>query len=126
MSYEKPVDDYDTILQAASARINIGAEVLEECDRQVEKWGLQRRPGYTFMDALDHSERFERPVTTDDAKAICDFKIDDGTCGWIDILLEEFMEARDEAKAGRRDALRTELIQVAAVVVSAIQDLDRI
>lgn len=109
----------------AIARENIAVEVLHECDRQVVKWGLQRRPAYSDMDGLDHAERFEVALTTDMAKAICDFKIEDGTACWIDILLEEFMEARDEAKLGDIAALRMELVQVAAVVISAIQDIDR-
>lgn len=125
MSFANLSDDQRAMLQAQSARCCIVDEVLEECERQVVKWGLQRRPGYTQLDALDHAEHFETQVTTDMAKAICDFKIADGTACWMDILLEEFMEARDEAKAGNKAALREELIQVAAVVVSAIQDLDR-
>lgn len=125
MSFPELSDEQRAILGASGARRQIIEEVLNECHRQVVKWGLQRRPGYTQLDALDHAEHFETPVTTDMAKAICDLKIDDGTACWMDILLEEFMEARDEAKLGNKEALRVELIQVAAVVISAIQDLDR-
>lgn len=126
MSFANLSDGQREQLQASAARSYIGQEVLAECDRQVTLWGVQRRPAYTDMDALDHAERFPYSVLdTSLAKSLCDFKMQDGTASWQDIIAEEFMEARDEAKKGDLSALRVELIQLAAVIISAIQDIDR-
>ena len=45
---------------------------------------------------------------------------------WLGIEGEEFGEACEALEAGDLDAYRTELIQVAAVAVSAIECLDRV
>ena len=116
-----------TLFQAAVAnagRREIVKEILDECLRQVQLWGVQNRPAFTRFDAIEHAEVFVTRLDTDLAKGLCDFKMNDGSASWNDIILEEYMEARDEALAGETDKLRVELIQLAAVIVSAIQNLD--
>lgn len=73
-------------------------EVQEERQRQDEIWGLQNH----------------------------------GVCGWMLILSEEFGEAAKDANQihfeKRKDRVsnyRSELVQVAAVAVAAIESLDR-
>lgn len=125
MSLESLTSQQVERLQAASHRTGIAEDVLRECDRQVELWGVQHRPAFTHFDAIEHAETFSTAMDTDLAKGLCDFKMNDGTASWNDIILEEFMEARDEAMFGNEDALRVELVQLAAVIISSIQDLDR-
>lgn len=48
-----------------------------------------------------------------------------GTGDYLGILHEEFLEAQVEALKGNKTALRTELIQVAAVAVAWVEKLDR-
>lgn len=125
MSFPELSDEQRAILGAAGARRQIIEEVLNECHRQVLLWGLQRRPVYNGIDVYDHVERFGGVIDTEMAKAICDLKMADGSASWTDIITEEHLEARDEAVKGDRAKLRTEWIQQAAVLISAIQDLDR-
>lgn len=97
------------------------SEVEGEVYQQVEKWGRQRHP--------DHPAHLEEAEARGVYKAL-----EDGTCQalyvlgkskegppWSFILLEEVFEA---LAAEDRIALREELIQVAAVCVSWIDDID--
>ena len=88
---------------------------LVECERmaQVEKWGTQSMP-----DGTSTTYAFQRDAmrnTTDRAMA-------NGTCTWRHVLAEEFFEALAEVDP---EKLRVELVQVAAVCVAWIEDLDR-
>lgn len=88
-------------------------EVADERTRQVTKWGVQTRPtgaSSAFMRARDLAQKRT------------DAKMKDGTATWHDILFEEFMEAISEEDAAK---MRVELIQLAAVAVSAVEDIDR-
>lgn len=125
MSFGNLTRTQAAMLQAAVRRIDVVEDILEECERQVKKWGVQEHPAFTHFDAIEHSETFSAELTTDLARGLCDFKSEDGKVSWNDIMLEEYMEARDEAMFGNEDALRVELVQLAAVIVSSIQDLDR-
>lgn len=98
------------------------SEVRQERSRQNEKWGQQHHPDYTEDDfgpvvfAMNNA---------DDARKACEHKFEDGKGSWFDISREEFWEAIDEARAGNKKALRKELIQLAAVCVAWVEDLDR-
>jgi hypothetical protein len=104
--------------------------VSHELGRQASKWGEQnhqdvhpdicRGPTYITM-----CKTLNIP-TADDAKANCDMSFEEGTGGWVDILLEEFCEATEQAYnvmvaedpvtlTEAEEKLYTELIQTAAV-----------
>lgn len=100
-------------------------EVGREMQRQVEIWGEQSHPIYKHDDLFELVKDGECALTTNMAKHICDTRLGVGECSWVDILNEEVMEARDEAIAGDPVATREELIQVAAVAMSAVMSLDR-
>jgi len=94
-------------------------EVLEERRRQDVKWGEQRDiqnviRGYDY--AISPA-RFYQDIEQTRAEG--------GRSTWTDILLEEVAEAIDEAKAGDIAALRKELVQVAAVAVNWVENIDR-
>lgn len=103
-------------------------EVSMEMQRQVELWGVQEHPMYKHKDIFGYAEDLmdetENSMTTA-AKLLTDGRLDAGECSWLDILNEEVLEARDEAIAGDPVATREELIQVAAVAMSAVMSLDR-
>lgn len=110
---------------AGSKRMGIAFEVLAECDRQVEKWGIQSWPTYTQLDIFDHGVEFGTEITADSARELCDYKAQTGQLSWFDICNEEYLEARVEAVKGDKEALRVELIQAAACLISAIASLDK-
>ncbi len=99
-------------------------EVMKEQDRQVQKWGKQSHPHYTEYPLLPPSISVLVSPTARNAKMICDTKASTGKVSWNDIFVEEVLEACEEAKKGDVKALRKELIQVAAVCCSWINDLD--
>lgn len=88
-------------------------DVADERVRQVRKWGVQTRP-----DGTDH--RWD--VIANVAKDNVDRKAAAGTLTWTDILNEEVQEAFAETDPA---ALREELVQVAAVALAWVEDIDR-
>ena len=110
---------------ASTKRMSIAFEVLDECTRQVEKWGIQSWPIYTQRDIFDHGVEFGEEVNADTARELCDHKSQIGELSWLDICNEEYLEARVEAVKGDKEALRVELIQAAACIISAIASLDK-
>ncbi|WP_278939218.1 hypothetical protein [Pseudomonas helleri] len=96
-------------------------EVFKEMEAQVNKWGEQNHASYTYPDVT----LGQRVTNADEAKIICDSKMDVGNGSWTDIFLEEALEAVDEAREGNKEMLRMELIQVAAVAVSWVMSIDR-
>lgn len=93
--------------------------IYDERIRQDAKWGKQREiknaiPGYAY--AINGADYY---------KSIEQRRAKDHQSTWIDIILEEVAEAIDEAKAGDTAALRKELVQVAAVAVNWVENLDR-
>lgn len=91
------------------------ADVHEERVRQLDRWGVQHRHDDTGGDTLR--------AEAEQAKRICQAmeKHVDGGAGWRVVLAEEVAEVfaeRDPAP------LRAELVQVAAVAVAWIEDLD--
>lgn len=91
----------------------VGAEMA----RQAAKWGEQNHPSYTEMVYVESPARYARDWV--------EKKAANGELSWFDILFEEIFEAQDEAKAGNVDALKTELVQCAAVICSWIESIDR-
>lgn len=93
--------------------------VADERARQDNKWGPQRNilNAISGFEYAIYSARFYQDIEQTRAEG--------GRSTWIDILLEEVAEAVDEAKGGDIAALRKELIQVAAVAVNWIENLDR-
>jgi len=91
-------------------------EVNAERDRQEAKWGRQTHPVRSLIRSID--------IDTHEAelsKEMCDVLASDGLVTWYDILLEEFREVFAETDPKKQ---RIELIHVAAVAVSIIQDID--
>lgn len=96
-------------------------EIVEERKRQLAKWGEQDHPS---TNGSDHIVAFWR--TAPQLRPFFQRRADEaaarGDLTWADILLEEVFEAlaEDDVKP-----LRAELVQVAAVVVAWIENLDR-
>lgn len=106
---------------ATPKMISIASEIVEERQRQVDKFGEQRHP-----DGLGHA-----PISAAnflaEARARCDKATSRGssdtygTLTWEEILTEEYAEALCETDP---DKLRVELLQVAAVCAAWIEDID--
>ncbi|AGZ38587.1 hypothetical protein [Actinoplanes friuliensis] len=89
------------------------AEVAAERRAQDKKWGLQNHP-----DGTGPAYAAEAAL----ARKECDEAAATGSLSWRHILLEEVAEATAEDDP---EALRRELIQVAAVAVAWAEALDR-
>lgn len=94
----------------AAALDDIGAER----EAQYAKWGPQHHPDGTTDSA---STRYHR----DTSRKVCDIAASRGQVTWAHILTEEFFEAMCEEDL---EALRKELIQVAAVASAWVEDID--
>ena len=94
--------------------MDVVQEVQNEVNRQFELWGEQNHP--------DGTGREEQRQTADTFKSLMKTWAQDDSLTFRDILFEEVLEAYAETDDG---ALRTELIQVAAVAVTWIQAIDR-
>jgi hypothetical protein len=92
------------------------ADVDAERQRQLAKFGEQRHPDGTGL----HPERQKR--LADEARALCERADRNGFLAWSHIFWEEVREAMAEEDPA---ALRTELVQVAAVCAAWIADLDQ-
>jgi hypothetical protein len=100
--------------EAPASTESVLAEVGEERERQYAKWGPQHHPDGTALDGAKY--------LADKARERCDEAAREGRVDWNYILTEEFLEARaeDPDTAG----LRKELLQVAAVCVAWVEDID--
>lgn len=106
--------------------------VSAERDRQDRKWGVQDHPDLDPVlvgrpggaTPQRHAECLEIP-TAGRAKFLCGTAADRGEVTWAAILTEELCEAVEAAALGDREALRSELMQVAAVAVAWMEALDR-
>lgn len=87
-------------------------DVEDEQYRQIAKWGVQHHPDGTSA---------AYAVPRDAARNTCDRATHEGRLTWRHILKEEVMEAFAETDPGE---LRTELVQVAAVALSWVNDID--
>lgn len=93
---------------------DIAAEVLNENRRQEILWGEQNHPNGT-------GERSDE-IKANNAKQWCEAARRKGMLTWKYILYEEVMEAFAESSPSE---LRKELVQVAAVALSWIDNIDR-
>ncbi|MBK6920533.1 MAG: hypothetical protein IPH07_24245 [Deltaproteobacteria bacterium] len=99
------------------SQITIAGEIMQERDRQDQKWGRQNHPsvhrkaGSLLCD-----------ITEADAKARCTNMNAAGLLTWEDIAVEELLEALE---AGSEAERREELVQLAAVCVAWIECIDR-
>lgn len=101
------------------ARLAIAEEVKDELDRQLTKWGEQNHPSViNGLSPESLAYTYGIPVETL-AKAHCD---NAATITWAHIAVEELCEAVAASSDSER---RIELIQLAAVIVSWIECLDR-
>lgn len=92
-------------------------EVMAERLRQEEKWGDQTHDIFTYPDT--ESERLRHEAAALQCKMAYDHSRDPG---WDLILMEEVYEAFSETNPA---AQREEFIQVAAVALAIVEDLDR-
>lgn len=88
--------------------------VINEVEYQVLLWGFQSHPSGASK------EEFERLAAA--AKLAADFAAGAGTLTWYEILREEFYEAFAEDDNA---LIVDELIQVCAVCLSIIRDLEK-
>lgn len=105
-------------MSALNHRDEVLNEVYFERVKQEERWGEQNHP-----DVVSGMVYWISPG--DHFKEITEDRASRGRCSYTDILLEEVAEAIDEARAGDKEKLRVELIQVAAVATKWIEKLDR-
>lgn len=113
-------------------RWNVLAEVNAERVRQDAKWGEQNHPDVD-PDMAEYTPaivaNFYGIPTAERAKELCDTAAKEEGCTWAHILVEEVAEAVDAACQVRQgvdiDALRNEILQVAAVAVSWVEAIDR-
>lgn len=96
-------------------RLMVLSEVRAERLRQDEKWGVQSHPDGT-------AKTLGTMAAAQRAKFVTDAAAANGRVTWRDILNEEVAEAFAESD---EDALRAELIQVAAVTVAWVEAIDR-
>lgn len=89
-------------------------DLAQERLRQDAKWGVQNHPNGTGM--LGDRER------ANGARHVCDTMFRSGMGSWRDILHEEVQEAFAEHDPV---LLREELIQVAAVALAWVENMDR-
>lgn len=89
-------------------------DVVDERAQQDEKWGVQAHPDGTGGELADRQ--------CAEAKSWTEVQARRGKVTWRDILDEEVKEAFSESDRRR---LREELVQVAAVAVAWIEDIDR-
>lgn len=111
---------------------SVYGEVRCERARQDEKWGEQNhpdadpvlleRPGGVTAQRL--AEHHEVPTGTR-GRQLCETAASRGETSFMGILVEEVGEAMDEIAVGNEDALREELVQVAAVAVQWVEAIDR-
>jgi predicted house-cleaning noncanonical NTP pyrophosphatase (MazG superfamily) len=99
--------------RAPGALARVLADVAAEREAQDRLWGIQEFPDGTGSEFTARAE---------EAKQECAAAWSRGDLTWRHILTEEFFEALAEADPG---ALRTELVQTAAVAVKWVQSLDR-
>lgn len=99
-------------------KIRILEDVVIEADRAEAKFGKQLdTPSFGLLNRAAY-----HVLLADDAKFITEARFKEGYGSWADILVEEVAEALDEMDD--EQALRTELVQVAAVVLRWIESID--
>ena len=106
-------------------------EIQRERNKQDIKWGEQNHPFHHPLCAVDSVDKkevdaivaeFYHIPSQQEVKQFCDSLIPLNQTNFATILLEEVVEALSESTD---EAIRAELIQVAAVAVNAIEAIDR-
>lgn len=105
---------------AGDPGLRVLLEVLGERTKQDQKWGEQNHPDGTGSDRRPLRLNFK--LLAEMFRDRCEQNFANGEGAWSDILTEEFFEAMAEDDPVK---LRAELIQVAAVAVSWVEDIDR-
>lgn len=97
-----------------SAALNVVQfDVIPERWNQLKKWGVRGLPdGTDSFNIIDANEY----------RLQCQREFANGEGSWLDVLLEEVYEASAETAP---EKLRTELVQVAAVAIAWIEDIDK-
>lgn len=107
-------------------KLDIINEILKERQRQDDKWGREEHPlVYKFNGKEATGEdlcRYYDIPSEQKAKNRCDNVAKNGTITWTDIIIEEVSEV---VSASNDKDRRTELVQLGAVIVAAIECLDR-
>ncbi len=99
-------------------------DITKERDRQDTKFGLQRHQDSVHTSIGPGMLAAWYGIPTEAMAKVCtDRRFEDGEGTWADVLVEELCEAI-EATLKSREELRAELVQVAAVAVAWIEDLD--
>lgn len=98
------------------------AEVARERQRQDAKWGEQNHPDGTGPDVRLRWGADTYAGAAQVCRKLCQSAAADGANTFAGILLEEVFEGLAESDP---KALRTELVQVAAVAVAWIEAIDR-
>lgn len=88
-------------------------DVIRERWAQLKKWGRQSLPDGTGYEGADWGAIAGR--------VDCNMAFGRGEGTWRHVLAEEFYEALAETEYG---PLRAELVQIAAVAISWVEDLD--
>lgn len=118
------------------------AELVEERRRQDVKWGQQNHPDLSpdLEDRLRElptggplnrdlrqsiAARYYGLPMAEDAKDRTDSDAHRGALSWVAIAAEELVEALEAAADGDEAAVRTEVVQLAAVAAQWVEAIDR-
>ena len=102
-------------------------EIELETIRQVQKWGIQNHPSLNQKLLLEECtpdemcKSYEIP-TEERARELCETAANSQSVTWAHITIEELSESISAKTDTER---RTELIQLAAVIASWIESIDR-
>lgn len=96
---------------------NVLDEVYQERQRQLQKWGVQDHPQGTGPEVMLFGFTIQEMTSF-----VKSFNDEHDNPFWGTILLEEVLEALSEREGSPE--LRQELLQVAAVAVAAVENLD--
>ena len=105
---------HEVVAKMSDRQEKILEQIADERFSQLKKWGAQAHPDGTYNDFQDKIS---------EARDTCEYERYNLVKGpsWRAILYEEVMESFGETDKAK---LRAELIQVAAVAVAWIEDLD--
>jgi hypothetical protein len=99
--------------------------IVSERFRQDQKWGEQNHPILHLEPGTVTFRQGLLAAREENAKTACALAIQGGHLDWNLIIGEEFAEALASASQGDLVATREELVQLAAVVLAAIERIDR-
>lgn len=109
-------------------------DIRAERQRQEAKFPNQRLPDIVVPEkirVMTGTARASRAAvlhgipSEDVAKAAYEQQVRENRASWLDVLIEEVAETVRPAVDGDLEKLREELVQVAAVAVRQIEDIDR-